>query len=272
MALPTDDLVLGRLADRARVDDDEVGGLERWAPRRSRRRAGAPAISSESLWFIWQPSVQIGKRGRDAASGRYSSTRASATASEPRGAAARRGGTTSRTGSARAMRRSSVTARHRTPGRRRATVSSVVMDLLTNPETWIALLTLTVLEIVLGIDNVIFISILVQRLPATSRDRARLIGLGLAMLMRILLLLTISWIVGLTAPVVTRPGARVLVARPDPRRRWPVPALEGDDGDRRVARGRAGPPRRDPAPGRRRSAASWSRSCSSTWSSPSIRC
>jgi predicted tellurium resistance membrane protein TerC len=80
------------------------------------------------------------------------------------------------------------------------------MDLLTNPETWIALLTLTVLEIVLGIDNVIFISILVQRLPDASRDRARVIGLGLAMGMRILLLLTISWIVGLTAPVFTVAG------------------------------------------------------------------
>ena len=74
-------------------------------------------------------------------------------------------------------------------------------SLLTNPETWVALLTLTVLEIVLGIDNVIFISILVQRLPAASRDRARLIGLGLAMGMRILLLLTISWIIGLTQPL-----------------------------------------------------------------------
>ena len=72
------------------------------------------------------------------------------------------------------------------------------MELLTNPETWIALVTLTLLEIVLGIDNVIFISILVQRLPAGQRDRARLIGLGLAMGMRILLLLTISWIAGLT--------------------------------------------------------------------------
>jgi len=77
------------------------------------------------------------------------------------------------------------------------------MELLTSPETWIALLTLTTLEIVLGIDNVIFISILVQRLPEDQRDRARLIGLGLAMGMRILLLLTISWIAGLTAPVVT---------------------------------------------------------------------
>ncbi len=75
------------------------------------------------------------------------------------------------------------------------------MELLANPETWIALLTLTVLEVVLGIDNVIFISILVQRLPLATRDRARTIGLGLAMVMRILLLLTISWIVGLTTPV-----------------------------------------------------------------------
>ncbi len=77
------------------------------------------------------------------------------------------------------------------------------MELLTNPEIWISLITLTVLEIVLGIDNVIFISILVQRLPPESRDRARYIGLGLAMGMRILLLLTISFIVGLTAPVFT---------------------------------------------------------------------
>jgi predicted tellurium resistance membrane protein TerC len=80
------------------------------------------------------------------------------------------------------------------------------MELLTSPEAWIALLTLTVLEIVLGIDNVIFISILVQRLPLERRDQARLIGLGLAMGMRILLLLTISWIIGLTQPVFTIAG------------------------------------------------------------------
>jgi predicted tellurium resistance membrane protein TerC len=80
------------------------------------------------------------------------------------------------------------------------------MELLTNPEVWISLLTLTVLEIVLGIDNVIFISILVQRLPEDQRDRARVIGLGLAMGMRILLLLTISWIAQLTAPVFTING------------------------------------------------------------------
>ncbi len=81
-----------------------------------------------------------------------------------------------------------------------------LITLLTAPETWIALLTLTVLEIVLGIDNVIFISILVQRLPTAARDRARLIGLTLAMGMRILLLLSISWIAGLTAPVITLAG------------------------------------------------------------------
>jgi predicted tellurium resistance membrane protein TerC len=77
------------------------------------------------------------------------------------------------------------------------------MELLTNPETWVALVTLTVLEIVLGIDNVIFISILVGRLPEAQRERGRVIGLGLAMGMRILLLLTISWIIGLTAPAFT---------------------------------------------------------------------
>jgi predicted tellurium resistance membrane protein TerC len=81
-----------------------------------------------------------------------------------------------------------------------------IIALFADPETWIALLTLAVLEIVLGIDNVIFISILVQRLPAERRDQARLIGLGLAMVMRILLLLTISWIIGLTQPVFSALG------------------------------------------------------------------
>ena len=76
------------------------------------------------------------------------------------------------------------------------------MEGLINPELWVALLTLTVLEIVLGIDNVIFISILVGRLPASDRDRARRIGLGLAMAMRIALLLAITWIIGLTEPAL----------------------------------------------------------------------
>jgi predicted tellurium resistance membrane protein TerC len=77
------------------------------------------------------------------------------------------------------------------------------MEWISSPEGWIALLTLTVMEIVLGIDNVVFISVLVQRLPEAQRDRGRRIGLGLAMGMRILLLLSITWIVGLTQPVVT---------------------------------------------------------------------
>ena len=70
---------------------------------------------------------------------------------------------------------------------------------ISDPAAWMALLTLTVLEIVLGIDNIIFISILVSRLPEKMRDRARKIGLGLAMLARIILLLAISWVMGLTA-------------------------------------------------------------------------
>ena len=77
------------------------------------------------------------------------------------------------------------------------------MDWLTSPEAWIALLTLTALEIVLGIDNIIFISILVGRLPDKERNKARVLGLGLAMLTRILLLLSITWVMKLTAPFFT---------------------------------------------------------------------
>ena len=77
------------------------------------------------------------------------------------------------------------------------------MDWLTDPTAWIGLLTLTILEIVLGIDNVVFISILSARLPANRQQKARTIGLGLAMLTRILLLLSLSWIIGLTRPLVT---------------------------------------------------------------------
>ncbi|HLT95555.1 MAG TPA: TerC family protein [Acidimicrobiia bacterium] len=75
------------------------------------------------------------------------------------------------------------------------------MDWLTNPDIWISLVTLTVLEIVLGIDNIIFISILADKLPESQRARARTVGLGLAMVMRILLLLAISWVIGLTEPL-----------------------------------------------------------------------
>lgn len=75
------------------------------------------------------------------------------------------------------------------------------MEWLTNPEVWIALGTLTALEVVLGIDNIVFISILAGRLPEHQQERARRTGLFLAMITRIGLLLTISWIIGLTAPL-----------------------------------------------------------------------
>ncbi len=75
------------------------------------------------------------------------------------------------------------------------------MEWLTDPQIWIALATLTALEIVLGVDNIIFISILVGRLPGHQRNRARLIGLGLAMGTRILLLLSLAWIMTLTDPM-----------------------------------------------------------------------
>ena len=77
------------------------------------------------------------------------------------------------------------------------------MDWITNPEAWVAFVTLTALEIVLGVDNVVFISILAGKLPEGQRDKARRLGLGLAMFVRILLLLSIAWVVRLTAPLFT---------------------------------------------------------------------
>lgn len=75
------------------------------------------------------------------------------------------------------------------------------MEILTNPEIWISLITLTVLEIVLGIDNIIFISILSGKLPEHQQKKGRQLGLGLAMVTRVLLLLSLSWIMKLTAPL-----------------------------------------------------------------------
>jgi predicted tellurium resistance membrane protein TerC len=75
------------------------------------------------------------------------------------------------------------------------------MDWLLDPQAWIALATLTTLEIVLGIDNIIFITILVGKLPAERRGKARVLGLGLAMFTRIALLLSIVWVMKLTAPL-----------------------------------------------------------------------
>lgn len=75
------------------------------------------------------------------------------------------------------------------------------MDWIYSPEAWIALLTLTSLEIVLGVDNIIFISILSGRLPEEQRKRGRVIGLALAMIMRILLLFSLAWVMKLTTPL-----------------------------------------------------------------------
>src|SRR4028119_860255 len=83
------------------------------------------------------------------------------------------------------------------------------MEWLTNPDIWIALVTLTVMEIVLGIDNIVFISILVSKLPKEQQGRGRMIGLGLAMFMRIALLFSISWVIGLTAPLFTVLGQEI---------------------------------------------------------------
>ena len=83
------------------------------------------------------------------------------------------------------------------------------MDLITSPEAWIAFATLTALELVLGIDNIIFISILVDKLPLEKREIARRIGLSMAMFMRIGLLLVLSWIVGLVEPMLTVLGHEV---------------------------------------------------------------
>lgn len=77
------------------------------------------------------------------------------------------------------------------------------MDWLADPQAWIAFGTLIVLEIVLGIDNVIFISILAGKLPVEEQQKAQITGLALAVVMRLLLLLSLSWIIGLTAPIMT---------------------------------------------------------------------
>ena len=84
-----------------------------------------------------------------------------------------------------------------------------MLDLLTNPQTWIAFATLTLLELVLGIDNIIFISILVDKLPKARQHMARRLGLFMAMFMRIGLLLVLAWVVGLVAPLFTVLGQAI---------------------------------------------------------------
>jgi len=77
------------------------------------------------------------------------------------------------------------------------------MEWIFDPQAWIAFATLLALEVVLGIDNVVFISILAGKLPGSEQAKARYVGLGLAMVMRIILLFSISWVIGLTAPLFT---------------------------------------------------------------------
>lgn len=81
-----------------------------------------------------------------------------------------------------------------------------MLELLTQPSTWLALLTLTVMEVVLGIDNIVFISVLVSRLPKAMADNARRAGLVLALFFRIVLLLVLTWLIGLTQPVISAWG------------------------------------------------------------------
>jgi predicted tellurium resistance membrane protein TerC len=81
-----------------------------------------------------------------------------------------------------------------------------LLQLMASPAAWAALLTLVVMEIVLGIDNLVFVSILSNKLPQAQRQKARRLGIGLALIMRLVLLSTIAWIVGLTAPLFSAAG------------------------------------------------------------------
>ncbi|HEY9010014.1 MAG TPA: TerC family protein, partial [Devosia sp.] len=81
-----------------------------------------------------------------------------------------------------------------------------MLELLSDPNVWIAFATLTVMEIVLGIDNIVFISVLVSRLPKEQAERARRMGILLALVFRIALLLVISWVIGLTQPAIAAFG------------------------------------------------------------------
>ncbi len=83
------------------------------------------------------------------------------------------------------------------------------MALLTDPQVWLALVTLTALEIVLGIDNIIFISIQAGKLPTHQQEKARMVGLGLAMFIRVALLFSLTWLMGLTAPLFTVLGNEI---------------------------------------------------------------
>jgi predicted tellurium resistance membrane protein TerC len=101
-----------------------------------------------------------------------------------------------------------LTRRHRllkAPARPKEPRMDSIAELVVSPQAWAALITLVVMEVVLGIDNLVFVSILSNKLPEAQRRRARFIGISLALILRILLLSTLAFIVGLTAPVFTLP-------------------------------------------------------------------
>jgi predicted tellurium resistance membrane protein TerC len=83
------------------------------------------------------------------------------------------------------------------------------MEWLADPQIWIAFITLTVLELVLGIDNIVFISILAGKLPVEQQSKARYVGLALALVMRVILLFSLTWVIGLTAPLFTVFGQEI---------------------------------------------------------------
>ena len=91
----------------------------------------------------------------------------------------------------------------------------LTFDWVSSPEAWVALITLVVLELVLGVDNVIFISILAGKLPVEDRDRARMTGIALAVITRVLLLLSLSWIISLEEPLFTLPVLNVGISGHD---------------------------------------------------------
>ena len=106
-----------------------------------------------------------------------------------------------------------------------------IIALASDPAAWIALATLIVMEVVLGIDNLIFIAILTNKLPADQQTKARRIGIGLALIMRLALLGTIAIIVKLTEPIFSAFGHGIFLARSYPHCGRFVPGLESHQGD-----------------------------------------
>ena len=117
------------------------------------------------------------------------------------------------------------------------------MEWIADPTAWLGLATLIVLEIVLGIDNLVFIAILADKLPPHLRDRARVLGLSLALLMRLGLLASISWMVTLTEPLFEVFG-KSFSGRDLIMLRWRVPAVQGHHGAARTPRRPCRPARR----------------------------